>query len=101
MGDGNSEESTPKSRLHAVIHGRVQGVNFRAHTLRRATQLGLAGYVRNRPDGTVEVVAEGEQRALRKLLSWLHVGPRLGHVTRVDARWQTPRGGRDHFEVRY
>ncbi|MGC9359297.1 MAG: acylphosphatase [Anaerolineae bacterium] len=89
------------SRLHAVIHGRVQGVNFRAHTLRRATQLGLVGYVRNRADGTVEVVAEGEQKALRKLLSWLHAGPRLGHVIRVDARWQAPRGGEDHFEVRY
>jgi acylphosphatase len=101
LGTGNSAERASTSRLHAIIHGRVQGVNFRAHTLRRATQLGVVGYVRNRGDGTVEVVAEGEEQALRKLLSWLHAGPSLGHVTRVEARWQTPRGGRDHFEVRY
>ena len=101
MGAGDSAGDTSSGRLQAIVHGRVQGVNFRAHTVRRATQLGLVGYVRNRADGTVEIVAEGEMRALRKLLSWLHAGPRLGHVTRVDARWQTPRGGIDQFEVRY
>jgi len=88
-------------RLHAIVHGRVQGVNFRAHTLRRATELGLRGYVQNRADATVEVVAEGDVVALRQLLSWLRAGPRIGHVTRVDARWQTPRHDVDQFEVRY
>lgn len=101
MPASGSSSDLPIGRLHVVVHGRVQGVNFRAHTLRRATKLGLTGCVRNRADGTVEVVAEGEVSALRKLLSWLHVGPRLGHVTRVDARWQTPRGDADCFKVRY
>lgn len=98
--DGATDDAS-EGRLHAIVHGRVQGVNFRAHTLRRATELGLVGHVRNCADGTVEVVAEGETSRLRKLLSWLHVGPRFGHVTRVETRWQTPRRDSDHFEVRY
>jgi acylphosphatase len=101
MGAANEGSAEDLGRLHAIVHGRVQGVNFRAHTLRRATELGLRGYVQNLADGTVEVVAEGELSALRRLLSWLREGPRLGHVTRVQSHWQTPRHDSDRFEVRY
>lgn len=97
--------TSERKRLHATVHGRVQGVNFRHYTCERARQLGLVGYVRNRWDGTVEVVAEGPESALQALLAWLHRGPRLAHVTRVDAQWFPLEGssgsGLDAFEVRY
>lgn len=89
------------TRLVAVVHGRVQGVNFRYYTSRRAKSLQLTGFVRNRWDGTVEVVAEGPQPRVEDLLAFLRVGPRSAMVTDVDAQWQAPVGTFDRFEVRY
>jgi len=89
------------ARLHALVHGRVQGVNFRAYTRVQAERLGLVGYVRNRDDGVVEVVAQGERRALENLLAWLREGPRLARVNRVEATWLAPKQEFDAFEVRY
>ena len=87
-------------RLEAAVHGWVQGVGFRWHTRDLARRLGLQGYVRNRPDRTVEVVAEGPEPALRELLSYLEAGPIGAVVERVDTRW-LPSGGRFRgFEVR-
>jgi acylphosphatase len=91
----------PVRRLRAVVHGHVQGVNFRFYTRAQARALGLVGYVRNREDGTVEVVAEGPEGSLHRLLEWLHMGPSLAHVSQVEVTWQAPRGEFDHFEVRY
>jgi len=88
-------------RLHAIIHGRVQGVNFRYYTRQRARQLGVTGYVRNCWDGTVEVVAEGERSAVEALRNFLHVGPPAAIVTRVDEEWQVPTGQFRRFEVRF
>lgn len=87
-------------QLHAVVHGRVQGVNFRYYTLQTANQLGLTGWVRNRPDRTVEVVAEGTPAALERLLAFLHSGPPSAHVTRVDVEWRAAAGAFDRFEIR-
>lgn len=89
------------ARLHAIVHGRVQGVNFRFYTQRRAADLGLTGYVRNLWDGTVEVVAEGPRPDVEELLAFLRVGPRAAFVTEVEDRWPTPTTGFDRFEVRY
>ena len=86
--------------LHATVHGRVHGVGFRAHTQDIAIRLGLVGYVTNRWDGTVEVLAEGSPEALRRLLSWLERGPALARVKRVEMRWQESSGQFDRFEVR-
>lgn len=88
-------------RLHARIHGFVQGVSFRYYTLRQAQTLGLDGYVRNCWDGTVEVVAEGERGAVNRLLSWLHAGPPSAEVEEVDYEWEEPRGNFRRFEVRF
>jgi len=88
-------------RLQATVHGRVQGVNFRYYTQLRAQELGVTGYVRNKWDGTVEVVAEGEREAVEKLLEFIKVGPRAALVRRVDSRWQDPTGQFGYFEVRY
>lgn len=90
-----------QARLDVTIRGRVQGVSFRYYTARRARDLGLTGYVRNKPDGTVEVVAEGQRARLEELLSFLRVGPRAAVVTEADHRWPAPTGGFDRFEVRY
>lgn len=88
-------------RLQAIVHGRVQGVNFRYYTQLRAQELGVTGYVRNKWDRTVEVVAEGERGAVEKLLEFIKVGPRAARVQWVDSQWQDPTGQFQHFEVRY
>jgi acylphosphatase len=90
-----------KVRLQAIVHGRVQGVNFRYYTQLRAQELGVTGYVRNKWDRTVEVVAEGEREAVEKLLEFIKVGPRGALVRRVDRQWQDPTGQFKYFEVRY
>lgn len=96
-----TETQGSKSRLEATVDGRVQGVSFRYHTVRRARDLGLAGYVRNEPDGTVKVVAEGQHSDLEELLSFLRVGPRAAVVTDVRTDWRSARGDFGRFEVRY
>lgn len=83
-----STAAANRTRLHAVVRGRVQGVGFRASVLERATRLGVAGWVRNRHDGTVEVAAEGTRKQLDELLAFLEVGPSLSHVLSVDVDWQ-------------
>jgi acylphosphatase len=95
------EQAPAETRLHAIVHGRVQGVNFRYCTLQRARDLGLGGYVRNLWDRTVEVVAEGPRSEIEELLTFLHVGPRSAVVIRVDVRWSAPVHEFDNFEVRY
>lgn len=68
-----------------TVHGRVQGVFFRDSTRREAERLGLCGHAVNRPDGTVEVLAAGSADALAELERWLHRGPPMSRVTRVEA----------------
>lgn len=70
--------------LKVRIEGRVQGVSFRASTQVQAERFGVTGYVRNSPDGTVEVLACGEEDALEQLVRWLHEGPRLANVSNVS-----------------
>jgi acylphosphatase len=96
-----TEREETEVRLQAIVHGRVQGVNFRYYTQRRARELGLTGYVRNLWDRTVEVVAEGRRADVQALLAFLNVGPRSAAVTQVDVRWPAPTGEFDRFEVRF
>lgn len=88
-------------RLSAIVHGRVQGVGFRFFAQRRASELGVTGYVRNRWDGTVEVVAEGEEDVVRRFLGGLRMGPRSAVVDRVDIQWEDYTGEFKYFEVRF
>jgi len=74
-------------RLTAWVHGHVQGVGFRWWTRSRALELGLAGYASNRPDGRVQVVAQGPREACEKLLDLLKNGATPGSVDRVIADW--------------
>ena len=87
--------------FRAIVRGRVQGVSFRYYALLEAEQLGVLGYVKNRWDGTVEVVAEGEDDAVRKLLAWLYHGPRWARVEGVEVEWMDATGAFERFEVRF
>jgi acylphosphatase len=88
-------------RLHAFVRGTVQGVGFRATTSYEARKLGLAGWVRNRADGSVEVEAQGEDQALEAFVAFLHRGPLGAHVDSVAVDWLPPQGeDREPFEVR-
>ena len=90
-----------QKRLEAIVHGMVQGVGFRWATRQVARRLSLRGYVRNRRDRTVEVVAEGPEQALREFLSFLQVGPSSSVVEHVDASWLSSSGSFYGFEVRF
>jgi len=74
------------------VHGRVQGVGFRWFVRERAEALGVAGWVRNRYDGSVEAWCEGEPAAVEALLAALREGPRFGRVDGVDVREREPEG---------
>lgn len=69
---------------HVVVHGRVQGVFFRAETQRAATDLGITGWVRNRSDGSVEATVEGDESAVEQMIDWLGYGPARAHVRDLD-----------------
>ena len=71
--------------LHLVIHGRVQGVWFRESMRQEAERLGVTGWVRNRSDGTVEAVVQGDAAGLDALLAWCRVGPPLARVERIES----------------
>jgi acylphosphatase len=79
-------------RAHVVVSGRVQGVFFRAETRDRATSLGVAGWVRNTPGGTVEAVFEGDRRRVESMVEWMRRGPPLARVDDVQVAWEDPRG---------
>jgi acylphosphatase len=87
-------------RLEAVVRGYVQGVGYRLFALREAQRLGLTGWARNRADGAVEVVAEGEEEALRQYLGRLEQGPSEAEVAHVDVQWGQAEGGFGEFGIR-
>ena len=87
-------------RLHALVRGRVQGVGFRYATFQEGQRLGVTGWVRNRPDGAVEVTAEGPTTALEHLLAFLHSGPSAARVQSVQPQWSPAAGDLGPFDVR-
>ena len=88
-------------RIEAVIRGRVQGVAFRHHTQVEAHRLRLTGWVANRGDGSVRVVAEGPEPALRRLADWLRTGPPAASVEDADIRWLDAANEFQGFEIRF
>ncbi len=79
--------------------GIVQGVFYRYSTKRQADELGLAGTVRNLPDGSVEVVCEGEEKKIERLIEWCGQGPSGAFVENVDVRWHETSGGLTGFSI--
>jgi acylphosphatase len=91
--------SDENQRFHALILGFVQGVNFRYYTTQTARRIGVTGWVRNRADSTVEVVAEGTRPQLDELLEFLSHGPPSARVDQVQTKWEDPTGEYTNFEV--
>ena len=87
------------ARYRVVVHGFVQGVWFRDSCRRVATDEGVAGWVRNRPDGTVEAVFEGPLDAVARCVSWCRMGPPRAEVTGIDVA-EEPAEGIAGFSVR-
>ena len=93
-------EGESQRRVHVLIAGRVQGVCFRMETRREAKRLGVQGWVRNRPDGRVEGLFEGESSAVEALVGWCEKGPRLSRVQDVRIGEEPPTGEFREFEIR-
>lgn len=87
-------------RRHVFVSGNVQGVFFRYETRERARSRGLAGWVRNLPDGRVEAVFEGPEEAVEAMVDWCREGPRGAEVTDVESIAEDPEG-LNGFEVRH
>jgi acylphosphatase len=86
-------------RVRVIVRGRVQGVAFRAHTADQARRAGVAGWVRNRPDGTVEAAFEGRRSAVDELLAFVRRGPRAARVDDLEVH-EEPLAGDARFEIR-
>jgi acylphosphatase len=90
-----------QKRTHLIIEGRVQGVWFRESTRRQAVSLGVSGWVKNRPEGTVEALLEGPENKVLKLVAWCGKGPSTANVTGIHETEEVWRGAFDAFDVRY
>jgi acylphosphatase len=90
-----------KARLHIEVYGIVQGVFFRSSAEEKGSNLGVTGWVKNRRDGSVEILAEGEKEALEALLEWCRKGPPGSRVNKVDHSWEGFKGEFSSFYVTY
>lgn len=88
-------------RLHAIVHGQVQGVSFRYYATLKANELHIVGWVRNLSDGSVEVVAEGTGDALEQFENWLHEGSPHATVEEIYITWEEARVEFDAFKTLY
>ncbi len=89
-----------KARAHIFIEGRVQGVFFRENTRQKADELGIFGWVRNLPDGRVEIVFEGKKQKIEETIKWLKQGPKFAKVEKVNTKWEKPKDEFQNFEIR-
>jgi len=94
------DSNIAESRLHVLIGGRVQGVGFRMFVQKQAVRLELKGWVRNRWDGQVEVIAEGGRKQLEEFLGQLRIGPRSSYVSDLKFSWLDYTGGFSDFSIR-
>jgi acylphosphatase len=83
---------TARIRRHVVVQGQVQGVYFRDSVRRLARELGVSGWIRNRPDGAVEAALEGAPDAVERIIEWSHQGPLGAQVDQVEAYEEQPSG---------
>ena len=88
-----------KKGLRLIIYGRVQGVGYRYFSSKWANRLGIYGWVRNLPDGSVEVVAEGEEALLREFVDKLREGPRFARVREIKEEWLPYQGIYSYFTI--
>ena len=89
------------TRVHAIVSGRVQGVFYRLETQNAANRIGVNGWVRNLPDGTVEAVFEGEKQKVKDIIAWCQDGPPHARVDQVKVDYQDCTGEFSDFQVTY
>lgn len=87
-------------QYHLLISGRVQGVSYRASAWEKAQQLGIHGWVKNLPDGRVEMVIAGEQVTLEQMISWAEQGPQFADVSHIDISEQSAINTQSEFQIR-
>jgi acylphosphatase len=97
---GNEQNQAEPALLHAIVDGSVQGVGFRMFVQEQAQSLRLTGWVRNKFDGRVEVMAEGPRDRLEQLVEKLRLGPRSAYVTELQQEWLPASREFVRFEVR-
>lgn len=90
-----------KAEIFCRVKGKVQGVTYRNFVLKHARHLALVGYVRNMPDFTVEVLAQGFEDKLQKFIEHLRKGPFGSHVSDVEVEWREPSSSYNSFEIIY
>ncbi len=83
------------------IYGRVQGVFYRDSARRKAKKMGLAGWAQNQADGSVKIVAQGEEQTLKEFVDWCYNGPILAKVDEIETEWSKPEKKLKNFEIRY
>jgi acylphosphatase len=88
-------------RIRAIVSGRVQGVAYRASTVTEARRLGIVGWVKNRPDGRVELEAQGPADMIAALVNWCHQGPPAAKVDRVELTELVVTNADRDFEISY
>ena len=88
-------------RTHIIVSGKVQGVFYRDFARKNAEKLGISGFVRNLPDGTVEVVGEGEEDKLNLFVRECKRGSLTSFVKNADVKFEKPTGEFDGFEIRF
>ncbi len=102
MNKNNSDSNASNiKRIEVKVIGIVQGVSFRAYTKNHALRLGLKGYARNLNDGSVEIVAEGEENKLYQLLKFIKKGPPLAKVYDTQVKWLQPTNEFKTFKIKY
>lgn len=86
-------------RAHIIVTGLVQGVYYRATARQEARALGITGWVKNRPEGTVEAMAEGEKNKVEQFIEWCRQGPPDSQVSSVQVEWEDTMGGYRDFRI--
>ncbi len=90
-----------KVRAHILVSGRVQGVFFRSETKREADKRGVKGWVRNLHDGRVEVVLEGEEDVVKKIIVFFRKGPSYAWIKDVEVKWEDCKGEFRSFRIKW
>ena len=90
-----------QKRVHIFVNGLVQGVYFRYYTAQTAQQLNLSGWVRNMRDGRVEILCEGDEDSLGRMVAWSRTGPSGARVEEIDVAWEGFTGEFDEFKILY
>ncbi len=88
-------------RALIIVRGIVQGVGYRFFTVKKAREYQIRGYVRNIPDGTVEVMAEGDKGMLQDFIKQLRIGPVSAQITGMDVQWFDDEMGFEDFNIKF